>query len=159
MSGVRIRRPGPARDERRAGPARRGWPLVMLLAGVVACAAPAPEYRRADGTLGPYSGSVRHGHTVYLSGKIGPRGGSFAEEAQGALDAVEAELREVGLTLADLVTVTVYLTDMSHYSEFNAIYGARVPEPWPARACVAVAALPGGARVEIQGTARGGSRR
>jgi len=138
---------------------RRFLGLAALLASLGACAAPAPSHRRADGTLGPYSGSVRLGDTVHLSGKIGPRGGTFAEEARGALDAVEAELAALGLTLADLVSVTVYLTDMSHGSEFNRIYGARLPEPWPARACVAVAGLPGGARVEIQGIANGGAQR
>ena len=71
-----------------------------------------------------------------------------------AIDAVENQLRDLGLGLGDVLVATVYLTDMNRYGEFNKIYGSRFQEPYPARACVAVAALPAGARVEIMVTAR-----
>ena len=109
---------------------------------------------RAADALGPYSGAVMADGLLFLSGKIGAVGGTFAHEASTALDAVEHELRGAGASLADLISVTVYLTDMAHYAEFNAAYAARVPEPWPARTCVAVSALPGGARIEIQAVAK-----
>ncbi|MCZ6596243.1 MAG: Rid family hydrolase, partial [Planctomycetota bacterium] len=95
-------------------------------------------------------GAVLTAGLVFASGKIGSeRDGAFAAEAASAIDAVEAELARSGLGLADVVSVTVYLTDMERYGEFNAIYAARFAEPYPARTCVAVAALPAGARVEI----------
>ena len=105
----------------------------------------------ADATaLGPYSAAVEAGSIVFVSGKLGRRGEGFDVEAHTAIDAVELELRRLGLSLRDVVTATVYLTDMDRYAEFNAIYSARFPQPYPARVCVAVAALPAGAQVELQ---------
>jgi 2-iminobutanoate/2-iminopropanoate deaminase len=127
-----------------------------------ACAAPtaarAPSVHvPARGALGPYSAAVTAGGFCFLSGKIAPseaRGGAFRTEADAALDAVAAELAGLGLDLADAVAVTVYLTDMALYAELNEAYAARVPAPYPSRATVAVAALPGGARVELAVIAR-----
>jgi 2-iminobutanoate/2-iminopropanoate deaminase len=126
--------------------------LLLLLA----CAAP-DVHVPAEGALGPYSSSVATGGLVFLSGKIAAadaRGGGFPAAAEAALDAVAAELRRAGLSLQDAVAVTVHLTDIAQYTAFNQVYERRVPEPWPARTCVAVAALPGGARVEITVVAR-----
>jgi 2-iminobutanoate/2-iminopropanoate deaminase len=123
----------------------------LLVAG---CSSSETTHQPAVGALGPYSGAVLSGDFVFVSGKIGERGGEFDHEVQTAIDAVEEELRRAGLALADLVSVTVYVTDMASYGQFNEIYAARVPEPYPARAVVAVSALPGGARVEIQAIAR-----
>lgn len=108
----------------------------------------------APGALGPYSGSVRAGGFVFVSGKIGERGEGFEREVVTALDAVEAELERAGLGLRDVVAATVYLTDLDRYAELNALYGARFAEPYPARVCVEVSRLPGDAQVEIQVTAR-----
>jgi 2-iminobutanoate/2-iminopropanoate deaminase len=128
--------------------------IVVAAAALAGCVSVKVEHRVAPDAIGPYSGAVLADGFCFVSGKIGTRGGSFEEEASSALDAVEAELHAAGLDLGDLVQVTVYLTDMDMYGAFNEIYAARVPAPYPARVCVAVAALPGGARVEIQGTAR-----
>jgi 2-iminobutanoate/2-iminopropanoate deaminase len=111
------------------------------------------EHLPAQGAMGPYSAAVSSGELVFLSGKIGERGGSFEREVETAIEALESELERLGLGLGDVVAVTVYLTDMSTYAEMNAVYARRFPEPWPARATVAVAALPGGARVELSATA------
>ena len=112
------------------------------------------EHLPAQGAMGPYSAAVSSGEHVFLSGKIGERGGSFEREVETAIEALEAELQRLGLGLADVVAVTVYLTDMSTYAELNAVYARRFPQPWPARATVAVSGLPGGARVELSATAR-----
>ena len=104
--------------------------------------------------MGPYSAAVTAGDLVFLSGKIGERGGSFEREVETTIDALEAELKRLGLGLGDVTAVTVYLTDMSTFAEMNGVYGRRFPEPWPARTTVAVSALPGGARVELSATAR-----
>ena len=55
--------------------------------------------------------------------------------------------------LADVLSVTVFLTDMGQYSEFNAVYARLFRAPYPARACVAVSALPANLRVEVQAVA------
>lgn len=127
--------------------------LLALVAGLTACRAPT-RHQPAEGALGPYSDAVIAGDVVFVSGKVGPADATFAEQAEGALAAVEASLVRSGLSLADVVSVTVYLTDMARYGEFNALYAERMPAPHPARACVAVAALPGGRLVEVQAIAR-----
>lgn len=129
---------------------------ALAVTGLAACfpLESGTVYMHADAPLAPYSGSVLSGEFCFVSAKIGDPGGSFEAEASSALDALEQELSRAGLTLYQLVQVTVYLTDIDDYDAFNEVYAARVPEPRPARAVVAVDALPGESRVEIQATAR-----
>lgn len=131
-------------------------PLLLLPAlALGACASPDPEFVVAEGALGPYSSGVVVGDLVLLSGKIGAeRDGAFAAEAESCIDAIERDLGALGLALSDVVEARVYLTDMGRYGEFNEVYGARFSAPYPARTCVAVKALPAGARVEIQVAAK-----
>ena len=124
--------------------------LAAVLAGCSSKTSQPSVFRPAVGALGPYSGSVVTGDTVFVSGKIGYRDGSFAHEVQTALDAVERELSRSGVALSDVISVTVYLTNLDQYADFNDIYAQRFERPYPARACVEVSRLPGGARVEIQ---------
>lgn len=130
-------------------------PVTSILVGSLAmlapmaCNAPRKDALQAPG-FGPYSSAVLSGDFCFVSGKIGTLGGSFADEAQTAIDGVEHELARVGLGLADVVSATVYLTDMARYDELNAIYAERFPSPYPARACIAVKELPKGAQVEVQ---------
>ncbi|MEM7307764.1 MAG: Rid family hydrolase [Planctomycetota bacterium] len=132
----------------------RTLPLALVLAASCASSGEGARHLPAPGAIGPYSGSVGVGPLVFASGKIGSeRDGSFAAEAESAIDAVVTELKRSGLELRDVVSVQVYLTDMGRYAEFNQIYARRLPAPYPARTCVAVAALPAGARVEITVTA------
>ncbi len=135
---------------------------IFALASVLgACSAKTSQpsvYRPAVGALGPYSGSVVTGDLVFVSGKIGTRGGSFTQEVDSAIDAVERELARSGAALSDVISVTVYLTNLDQYGEFNDIYAQRFDRPYPARACVEVSRLPGGARVEIQVIAQAGFR-
>ena len=132
------------------------FPVALLAAlGCSACSTPSSvRHLEAQGALGPYSAAVRAGDLWFVSGKIGARGGSFGAEAESALDALEAELARAGATLADVVSANVFLTDMDLYGELNEIWARRFAEPYPARAVVAVAALPGQARVEVQAVAR-----
>lgn len=151
----RVPTPRAGRVARRV-PTLRVGRVALLLTGLLALACAGPttvEHRNAPGALGPYSGSVSAQGLVFASGKIGERGGSFAHEAETALQAMVRELARAGCGPEDLVSVTVYLTDMDLYDAFNEVYAATLPSPWPARVCVAVAALPGGARVEVAGVA------
>ncbi len=136
-------------------PIRPRWLLLTLCLG--GCQAPPQRLHvPAPNALGPYSGAVDAGDLLFISGKIGTRGGSFEQEAHTAIRAVQEQLVLSGLTLADVVSVTVYLTDLDNYGEFNRIYAAHFTEPFPARAVVEAPRLPGDARVQIQAVAARG---
>ena len=111
---------------------------------------------RAPAAVGPYSQAVSANGTVYVSGQIpaDPATGVLETDIRKAtarcLDNVEAILAEAGLSLADCLKVTVYLADMDDFAAMNEVYAARFAQPYPARACMAVRALPKGARVEIE---------
>jgi 2-iminobutanoate/2-iminopropanoate deaminase len=116
------------------------------------------ETDRAPAAIGPYCQAVMVGPWVYCSGQIalGPEGGELVgggdveAETRQVLDNLEAVLQQAGASRADIVKATVYLLDMGEFSKVNQVYAAffdgLVP---PARATVEVAALPKGARVEI----------
>lgn len=109
----------------------------------------------------PFSPAVRAGKLLYLSGQVGVdpetgalvRGGAAAE-AEQILNNIAAILALAGKGLGDVVKANVYLAHMDDYAAMNAAYAAAFEKPYPARTCVGVAALPLGARVEIEVIAR-----
>jgi reactive intermediate/imine deaminase len=112
---------------------------------------------RAPQAIGTYSQAVRAGDTVFVSGQI-PFNPQTMELVTGD---IEAEIRQVfenlkaiaeqaGASLANAVKVNVFLTDLAHFAKVNEIMALYCPKPYPARAAVGVAALPRGARVEIE---------
>ena len=109
--------------------------------------------------VGPYSPAARAGDFLFVSGQIalGPEGelvqGDVAEEARRCLENLKQVLRAAGADLSDLVKVTIYLTDMGDFQAVNRVYADYLGGHRPARATVAVAALPRGARVEIEAIA------
>ena len=115
---------------------------------------------KAPAAIGPYSQAVRKGDTLYLSGQIGmdPATGELvsddvkAQTAQ-ALANMKAILAEAGATPADVTKVTVFIVDMAEFQIVNGVYSETFGTDAPARSCVAVAALPKGARVEIEAIA------
>ncbi len=119
------------------------------------------ETPEAPAAVGPYSQAVVAGGWVFCSGQIGldPArgelvGGGTADQARRALENLTAVLRAAGAGWTDVVRTTIYLVDMADFAEVNAIYAEFAGEAPPARATVAVAALPLGARVEIDAVAR-----
>jgi 2-iminobutanoate/2-iminopropanoate deaminase len=115
----------------------------------------------APKAIGPYSQAVlveRQGaQTLYLSGQIplDPATGALvagdvAAQTERALANVEALLAAAGLGFADVVKTTVFLTDLADFAQMNEVYARRFVAPYPARSTVEVAALPRGARVEIE---------
>lgn len=131
--------------------AATGVALGLSALALSACAGDeALRHHAAPGALGPYSGAVLADDFVFVAGKVGGERATLQTEVLSAIDAVEQELGRAGLDLGAVVSATVYLTDIADYASVNEVYAARFPAPYPARACVAVAALPGGARVEIQ---------
>jgi 2-iminobutanoate/2-iminopropanoate deaminase len=115
---------------------------------------------RAPQAIGPYSQALACGNWVFLSGQIGldpatgtlVAGGTVAE-AERVLSNLEAVLAAAGLGFADVVRTTIYLVDLADFAAVNEVYQRHVREPYPARATVGVAALPRGARVEIDAIA------
>ncbi len=109
----------------------------------------------APAAIGPYSQAVQSGNTVYLSGQIGldPATMQMAEgiDAQVArvFDNLKAVAAAAGGSLADAVKLNIYLTDLADFARVNEVMALHCSQPYPARATVQVAALPRGARVEI----------
>ena len=111
----------------------------------------------APAAVGPYSHAVWAGDLLYVSGQIplDPATGELVEGDVGAQTAqVLANLRAVldaaGRTFDDVVKANVFLVDMADFAAMNEVYGPAFSAPYPARSTVAVAALPRGARVEIE---------
>jgi len=110
--------------------------------------------------VGPYSQGVRISGFVFCSGQIGldPATGTLveggvAEQTRRALDNLAAVLASAGLTFAAVVKTTIFLADINDFPTVNPIYGERMGSPAPARSTVAVAALPLGARIQIDAIA------
>jgi 2-iminobutanoate/2-iminopropanoate deaminase len=114
----------------------------------------------APGPIGPYSQAIDTGGLVFCAGQIGldpttgklVEGGVAAETVQ-AIRNLTAVLAAVGLGLADVVKTTLFLVDLDDGPAVGAIYGKAFPAPYPARSTVQVAALPAGARMEVEAIA------
>ena len=111
----------------------------------------------APKAIGTYSQAVRVGDTVYISGQIplDPKtmqmvSGDIDAEIRRAFDNLAAIVKAAGETFANAVKVAVFLTDLTHFARVNEIMATYFPQPYPARAAVGVAALPRGARVEVE---------
>jgi 2-iminobutanoate/2-iminopropanoate deaminase len=115
---------------------------------------------QAPSAIGPYSQAIRIGDFLYTSGQIALKpdtmemmNGEIEEETEWVLKHIEAILQAGGLSLAHVIKTTVYLTDLGEFSRMNQVYEKFFKETKPARACVQVAALPKGAKVEIDAIA------
>lgn len=112
----------------------------------------------APEAIGPYSQAVKVGNTVYLSGQI-PLDPATMQLVQGTIDEettrvfenLKAVAEAAGGSMADFVKVSIFLTDLNDFAAVNDVMKRYFSAPYPARACVQVAALPKGARVEIEG--------
>ena len=111
---------------------------------------------QAPKAIGPYSQAVRAGNTVYLSGQIplDPRTGELvkgdiATETRRVFDNLKAVATAAGSGLQDVARVTIYLVDLGDFAKVNEVMAGYFSEPYPARVTIGVAALPRGARVEI----------
>ena len=111
----------------------------------------------APSAIGPYSQAVKVGNTVWISGQI-PLDPATMEIVSGG---IEAETRQVfanlqaiadaaGGSLDSSVKINISLTDLNNFQVVNSVMADVFNEPYPARACVQVAALPKGVQVEIE---------
>lgn len=111
----------------------------------------------APQAIGPYSQAVKFGDTVFLSGQIplDPStmtmvGDSAAEQAEQVFKNLAAVSAAAGGSLDDALKVNISLTDLNDFAAVNEVMAQHFAQPYPARACVQVAALPKGAKVEIE---------
>ena len=111
----------------------------------------------APQAIGTYSQAVKVGNTVYLSGQIGldPVSMQMVDGIEAQVHRVFANLKAVaeasGGSLADVVKLNVFLTDLANFALVNTIMAEYFSQPYPARAAVGVASLPRGALVEADG--------
>jgi reactive intermediate/imine deaminase len=111
---------------------------------------------KAPQAIGTYSQAVKVDNTVYLSGQI-PLDPQTMEMVEGGVDAqirrvfenLRAVARAAGGDLADVVKLSIFLTDLSNFATVNQIMAEYFQEPYPARAAIGVAALPKGSDVEM----------
>ena len=115
---------------------------------------------KAPTAIGPYSQGVRAGNTIYVSGQIpiDPAtgefaGGDIAVQTRQSLTNIREILKAAGTDMAHVVKTTVLLKDIADFTAMNEVYAEFFTEPYPARAAFQVAAIPKGARVEIEAVA------
>ena len=130
----------------------------IAVLSLLACQAPPPdrETLHSQAPERPYSGIVRAGDTYYFAGVVGVTDetramteGRTAAEVRNVMEAFKELFDELGLEFSDVVKGDVFLADVNDYGAMNEVYGEYFPVDPPARTTVAVAALPGGANVEI----------
>lgn len=111
----------------------------------------------APAAIGPYSQATQNQETVYISGQlpIDPKTGAFPsddikDQTRMSLSNIKAILEEAGMDFSCVLKSTVLLSDIGDFGAMNEVYGEFFQAPYPARAAFQVAALPKGAKVEIE---------
>jgi 2-iminobutanoate/2-iminopropanoate deaminase len=113
--------------------------------------------QKAPAAIGPYSHAIQSGNLIFCSGQLGidPESGklcsdSVSEQVARIFTNMKAVLESAGVTMSAIVKTTVFVTSMSDFPLINQLYAAAFGEHKPARSTVQVAALPLGAKVEIE---------
>ena len=101
----------------------------------------------APAAIGPYSQALDLGNMVFVSGQMAD---TVEEQAAQSLANLKAILAEAGLTMSNVVKTVIFLADINDFVAVNAEYAKAFAEPFPARSCVQVAAIPKGAKLEIE---------
>ena len=111
----------------------------------------------APSAIGTYSQAVRVGNTIWVSGQIplDPKtmelvAGDIEVLARRVFENLRAIVKASGATLDDVVKVTIFLLDLSHFALINRVMADYFREPYPARAALGVASLPRGAQIEVE---------
>ena len=122
------------------------------------------QTEQAPAAIGPYSQAIRIGDFLYTSGQIAldPESGMFLsgeieEETEQTLKNISAILQAGGVNFENVIKTTVYLSDLNDFTRMNQVYEKYFSKNKPARACVQVAALPKGAKIEIDAIATNSS--
>ena len=111
----------------------------------------------APKAIGPYSQGMVAGQFLFVSGQlpIDPENGEMvngdiAARAEKVLENVSAIVKSAGGSMADIVKVTLFLTDMADFQQVNEVYSRHFQVPYPARSAVQVSALPLGSNIEAE---------
>lgn len=117
--------------------------------------------KKGPAAVGSYSTATVCGDTIYLSGMIGvdpavqkPVEGGTLAQARQVFENIVTVLGELGVTTADVLKTTVYLTDIGDFAAVNALYAEYFGPDYPARTCVEVSRLPMGLSIEVECIAR-----
>lgn len=115
----------------------------------------------APAAIGPYSQAVKEGDLIFVSGQlpVDPKTGEFPsdniqEQTRQSMENIKSVLQEAGYDMDRVLKTTVYLADIADFAAANEVYAEYFNEPYPARAAFQVAALPKGAKVEIEAIAK-----
>ena len=136
--------------------------MVWVFAVLVAAEGPDRKYivlPRVVASKAPFSDAVLKGDTLYVSGhigidqKTGKPGATPEEEARLVMESVKRAVEAGGMSMDDLVSVTVFCSDVSYYDVFNGVYRTYFHDNYPARAFIGSGKLLFGARFEVQGIA------
>jgi 2-iminobutanoate/2-iminopropanoate deaminase len=106
-----------------------------------------------------FSNGYVAGNTLYVAGQQGPDSQGklsdtdVTQQTTNAIAAIKQIAEEVGFEMADIVSVTVYLSDLNDVPKMNEVYTKLIPDPKPARVALQVVGLIGGAKVEISAIA------
>ena len=118
------------------------------------------ESKKAPAPVGPYSPALQVDNLLFISGQIPltPNGdliqNDFESETRQVLTNISALLSDAGLDWSSVIKVGIFTTDLTQFDQINQVYSEFVTAPYPARAAVEVAALPKGARIEMEAIAR-----
>jgi 2-iminobutanoate/2-iminopropanoate deaminase len=114
----------------------------------------------APAAVGPYSQAIATGNFLFCAGQIplDPATGNLIEgdvkaQTERVLENLGGVLRANGMTYADVVKTTVFLTDLANFAQMNEVYARYFTEPFPARSTIQISALPKGSQVEIEAIA------
>ena len=112
----------------------------------------------APAAIGPYSQAIDLGEMIFTSGQIpvapdGSVSSDISEQTRQALLNLKAVIESGGSSFDKVIKTTVFITDMAQFGDINAVYSKFFKEPYPARSCVQVAALPKGVSIEIEAIA------
>ncbi|ADK17061.1 MULTISPECIES: RidA family protein [Clostridium] len=117
--------------------------------------------KNAPAAIGPYSQGIIHGDLIFVSGQlpINPTTGNLLEGnirdmTRQCMDNISAILKEAQSDINKIVKTTIFVADLNDFAEVNEEYATFFENVSPARSCVQVAALPKGARIEIEAIAR-----
>lgn len=111
---------------------------------------------KSPAAIGPYSQGLDAGNIVFVSGQIpvnvetGTMAETIEEQTAQSLKNVQNILAANGLTMANVIKTSVFLADLNDFAAMNKVYETFFSAPYPTRSCVQVAAIPKGAKVEIE---------
>ena len=115
--------------------------------------------QNAPAAIGPYSQAVRHGDTLYVSGQLplNPEtkkmDDDVSAQTEQSMNNIKAILQEAGSSMENVIRCGIFVTDLADFATVNEMYASFFEGDYPARATVQVAALPLGAKVEIDAIA------